>query len=202
MGPLLDRSLEAMQSGIEGTLDAMGRLEPSSKTIRRILSFISSISDQTNLLALNATIEAARAGSAGQGFSVVAAEVKQLARQTRSAAEDITDRLNTLRDEVFSARTSSTELSELMDKVRSSAAKAQQSIVEQRDNAESLDQIAVHLREEGSGLDTMSETLTQELSRIGEVSRALANDREALSELANKLEQSTSSALAQTEKAA
>ena len=50
---------------------------------------ITSISNQTNLLALNATIEAARAGAAGKGFAVVATEIKELAKQTAAATEDI-----------------------------------------------------------------------------------------------------------------
>lgn len=59
--------------------------------IRGLLKAIVSISEQTNLLALNATIEAARAGEAGKGFSVVANEVKELSKQTKGAAEDITN---------------------------------------------------------------------------------------------------------------
>lgn len=58
--------------------------------IANLLKTIVRISDQTNLLALNATIEAARAGDAGKGFTVVASEVKELSRQTKKAAEDIT----------------------------------------------------------------------------------------------------------------
>ncbi|MCB0422130.1 MAG: CZB domain-containing protein [Bdellovibrionales bacterium] len=60
------------------------------ENVSRLLGVIVGISDQTNLLALNATIEAARAGESGKGFAVVASEVKELSRQTKSAAEDIT----------------------------------------------------------------------------------------------------------------
>jgi len=74
------------------TSDATGsasRLRESSARIAAVLATITQIAEQTNLLALNATIEAARAGVAGQGFAVVAGEVKELARQTATAIKDI-----------------------------------------------------------------------------------------------------------------
>ena len=75
---------------------AIGELQQSSATINEILTLITSIAAQTNLLALNATIEAARAGDAGRGFAVVASEVKDLARQSSSAATDIQTRLTAM----------------------------------------------------------------------------------------------------------
>jgi len=65
------------------------QLAESSSQIGQVTRVITSIAEQTNLLALNATIEAARAGDAGKGFAVVANEVKELAKQTASATEDI-----------------------------------------------------------------------------------------------------------------
>ncbi|WP_258723472.1 methyl-accepting chemotaxis protein [Cellulomonas sp. NS3] len=65
----------------------------SSAEIGQVVKLITSIAEQTNLLALNATIEAARAGEAGKGFAVVAGEVKELARESAQAAEDIGARI-------------------------------------------------------------------------------------------------------------
>ena len=67
----------------------MNKLGESSQEIGNVIKVITSIAQQTNLLALNATIEAARAGEAGKGFAVVANEVKELAKQTAKATEDI-----------------------------------------------------------------------------------------------------------------
>jgi methyl-accepting chemotaxis protein len=67
----------------------MAQLNDSSTDIGTVLKLITSIAEQTNLLALNATIEAARAGTAGKGFAVVANEVKDLAKETGRATEDI-----------------------------------------------------------------------------------------------------------------
>jgi methyl-accepting chemotaxis protein len=72
---------------------AMKNLGEAATAIGKVTDVIKRIAEQTNLLALNATIEAASAGAAGKGFAVVANEIKQLASQSASAAEDIYRRI-------------------------------------------------------------------------------------------------------------
>ena len=72
----------------------MKTLEETSQKIGEVLDIINDIAAQTNLLALNATIEAASAGDAGKGFAVVANEVKELAKQTSNATEQISQQIN------------------------------------------------------------------------------------------------------------
>ena len=91
----------AKEAGV--TNDKMTRLDASSREIGQVLQLITDIAAQTNLLALNATIEAARAGDAGKGFAVVASEVKDLARNTTGAVEDIRARIAAMQAEAGDA---------------------------------------------------------------------------------------------------
>ena len=81
----------------------IAKLGDSSAEIGQVIKVITSIAQQTNLLALNATIEAARAGEAGKGFAVVANEVKELAKQTAKATEDISQKITAIQGDTKQA---------------------------------------------------------------------------------------------------
>jgi methyl-accepting chemotaxis protein len=81
-------------------INAMARIEESSRKIADIIGVIDEIARQTNLLALNAAVEAARAGDAGRGFAVVASEVRSLAQRSSQAAKDITGLISGSSDQV------------------------------------------------------------------------------------------------------
>jgi len=81
-------------------VQTMDRLDKSASEINRVVDLIEDIAEQINLLALNATIEAATAGDAGKGFAVVAGEVKELAKQTASATEQISAQITDIQRSV------------------------------------------------------------------------------------------------------
>jgi methyl-accepting chemotaxis protein len=87
----------------ENTTATVSKLGDSSTEIGQVIKVITSIAQQTNLLALNATIEAARAGEAGKGFAVVANEVKELAKETAKATEDISRRIEAIQSDTKAA---------------------------------------------------------------------------------------------------
>jgi methyl-accepting chemotaxis protein len=87
----------------EKTNTTVAKLGESSAEIGNVIKVITSIAQQTNLLALNATIEAARAGEAGKGFAVVANEVKELAKQTARATEDISRKIEAIQTDTKGA---------------------------------------------------------------------------------------------------
>jgi methyl-accepting chemotaxis protein len=87
----------------ENTTATVSKLGDSSTEIGQVIKVITSIAQQTNLLALNATIEAARAGEAGKGFAVVANEVKELAKETAKATEDISRKIEAIQTDTKAA---------------------------------------------------------------------------------------------------
>jgi methyl-accepting chemotaxis protein len=99
------------------TNHTIARLGDSSIEIGKVIKVITSIAQQTNLLALNATIEAARAGEAGKGFAVVANEVKELAKETARATEEIGQKIEAIQGDSKAAVNAIGEVSSIINQI-------------------------------------------------------------------------------------
>jgi methyl-accepting chemotaxis protein len=109
-------STEAVEAA-RTTNQLVMRLGESSQEIGQVIKVITSIAEQTNLLALNATIEAARAGEMGKGFAVVANEVKELAKETAKATEEIGRKVGGIQSDTIEAVSAIKRINEVIGQI-------------------------------------------------------------------------------------
>lgn len=118
MSLLTVNMVQEVSHQVDAATQAIKQLDEHFASIEGVVGFIRNIAGQTNLLALNATIEAARAGEAGKGFAVVANEVKELAKQTSQATDQIVSNIEGLKGIVDNSVQSIVKVSELVDPVK------------------------------------------------------------------------------------
>ena len=173
----------------EATNQTITKLGESSLEIGNVVKVISSIAQQTNLLALNATIEAARAGDAGRGFAVVANEVKELAKQTAKATEEITTKITTIQKDTTSAVDAIGTISESIRKLNGIAGSIAASVEEQQ---ATTNEVARVVQESAKGVQSIAESVRNVSSASTETQTGagqVLNAAKSLAELAAKMEQ-------------
>jgi len=180
-------SNEAMKMA-KSTNEIIGQLGDSSMDIGNVIKVISSIAQQTNLLALNATIEAARAGEAGKGFAVVANEVKELAKQTAKATNDITKKIETIQSDSKNAVNAIGEISDAIEKVNGYAGNIAASVEEQ---AATTNEVTRIVTEAAEGVKQINENIGQVSEAASTTGKDAANTQDAaklLREMADTLQ--------------
>lgn len=152
-------------------VDAMTRINETSKKIENIISEIEDIASQTNLLSLNASIEAARAGEAGRGFAVVADQIRQLAEQSTKSAVDTRELIEGSLEEIAEG-----------NKAADNAATSIETVVDGIGKiAESSRNISQVSRDQATAMDQAEQGVNQ-ISEVVQANSATAQESSATSE--------------------
>ncbi|WP_121254760.1 methyl-accepting chemotaxis protein [Nocardioides ferulae] len=165
----------------ESTSGTVAKLGESSVEVGNVIKVINAIAEQTNLLALNATIEAARAGEAGKGFAVVANEVKELARETSQATEDISRRIEAIQADTSDAVTAITEISSIIAQISDTQTTIASAVEEQ---TATTNEMARNVSEAASGSTEIADNITGVAHSTAETTTAAGSTQQAADELA------------------
>ena len=153
----------------QSTNQTVGKLGESSAEIGKVVEVITSIAQQTNLLALNATIEAARAGEAGKGFAVVANEVKELAKQTAKATEEIKGKITVIQENTTGAVSAIGGIRDVIDKISHISTTIATAVEEQ---SATTGEMARNVSEAAQG----ASTIASNINGVAEAARNTSNN--------------------------
>jgi len=164
----------------ESAHTTIGKLGESSAEIGEVINVITSIAQQTKLLALNATIEAARAGEAGKGFAVVANEVKELARQTAKATEDISRKITAIQTDTNGAVEAIGTISTVIHQVNDISGTIATAVEEQ---SATTNEMTRNVSDAAKG----SEQITQNIAGVAQAAQGTSTSAQESQKAANEL---------------
>jgi methyl-accepting chemotaxis protein len=164
-------------------IDELGR---AAQEISKVTETITEISEQTNLLALNATIEAARAGEAGKGFAVVANEIKELARQTAEATQDIKDRIEGIQRSTSMSVKQVEGISKVINDVNEIVSTIATAVEEQ---SVTTKEIAGNVAQASNGMSEVSENIAQSSAVSAEIARDISDVNQSSNDISNSSSQ-------------
>ncbi|NET36277.1 MAG: HAMP domain-containing protein [Cyanothece sp. SIO1E1] len=164
----------------ETTNETIAKLGQSSTEIGNVIKVITSIAQQTNLLALNATIEAARAGEAGKGFAVVANEVKELAKQTASATEDISQKIEAIQDDTKDSVSAIAQIAAIINQINDIQNTIASAVEEQ---TATTNEIARNVNQAAQGSSEITRNINDVAEAAQSTTTGASNTQKAASEL-------------------
>ena len=173
----------------EATSQVVGELGAASAEIGDIIKVITSIAEQTNLLALNATIEAARAGEAGKGFAVVAGEVKDLAKQTSAATEDISAKITGIQGSIGEVTASIARIAEVIAGVNDQQTAIAAAVEQQTATTGELSQTVSRTAEGSARIVDSITGVSEAAGDVGAAAEGTQQSATELNELAGRLNQ-------------
>jgi methyl-accepting chemotaxis protein len=173
----------------DATNQTVQKLGESSVEIGNVIKVITSIAEQTNLLALNATIEAARAGDAGKGFAVVANEVKELAKATAKATEEISHKIEAVQGETKGAVAAIGQISQVITQIDDVSNTIASAVEEQ---TATTNEIGRNIAEAARGAGEIARNVSSVADAAQSTAQGAAETRKAaksLTEMATRLQQ-------------
>ncbi len=169
------RDLAEMRAKFEILNKNSEQLRVKGKETEEIASFVSEIAYQTNLLALNASIEAARAGELGEGFAVVAEEVRKLAQNSEQAASRIKENISSFLSDIEAMVTDIHEQNEILEKGTATIHEA----IENNQSAKAeMDGVAIKMAESAVELEKRSLHLSDIVEQMQALSQSSAENAE------------------------
>ncbi len=181
------------------TSEVIEKLNVSSREINKIVEVINDIADQTNMLALNAAIEAAGAGEAGKGFAVVAGEVKELARQTSDATDEIAQQITAMQQDMGNAVSSVKLITQVIGQVQEITNAIAAAVTQQSATTGDISDTIVVAAERVSHITTRIESISSNAAQVlrssteaskgvNEIARSASELSEASDEVARSSE--------------
>ncbi len=177
-------SKDALDMAREAT-QTMQRLGEDAENIGRVTQIIGRIAEQTNLLALNATIEAASAGNAGRGFTVVANEIKELARQSAQAAEDISKQIGAVQENTGDAVRVIGRASETIESVTRLVGDITGAVSQQNLAA---NDISANVSESNVGVNNIAASIAELSKAVDDMSRNIAESAKGANDIAANIQ--------------
>jgi len=173
----------------ENTSGIMTTLGRSAENIGKVTNVIHVIAQQTNLLALNAAIEAASAGEAGKGFAVVAHEVKELARQTTTATEDIDGKIQGIQANTGRAIQAIEDITGVITKINDLQTLISRAVDQQKGATQ---EISRNVSEAVAGITDISGNISESADGATQVSKGIGEIATGANEVARNIAEAAS----------